>query len=90
VANQARFFRALGLKIRAQRKKCGYSQEDMISFGFSARHWQQIEKGRPITMTTFLRISVVLKAPLSRLLRGLDKEIERRVPSRLIDIRKFG
>jgi hypothetical protein len=24
----------------------------MISFGFSARHWQQIEAGRPITLTT--------------------------------------
>jgi hypothetical protein len=27
----------------------GHSQEDMISFGFSARHWQQIEAGRPLT-----------------------------------------
>jgi hypothetical protein len=28
----------------------------MISFGFSASHWQQIEAGRPITLTTLLRI----------------------------------
>ena len=35
----------------------GLSQEDMISFGFSARHWQQIEAGRPITVKTLLRIS---------------------------------
>ena len=27
--------------------------------GFSARHWQQIERGRPITCMTLLRISVV-------------------------------
>ena len=27
----------------------------MISFGFSARHWQQIDAGRPITMTTLLQ-----------------------------------
>ena len=37
------FFRALGQRIRDLRIEGGYSQEDTISFGFSARHWQQIE-----------------------------------------------
>ncbi len=50
--NQGKFFRALGQRVRRLREKSGYSQEDMISFGFSARHWQQIEAGRPITATT--------------------------------------
>jgi hypothetical protein len=34
-------FRALGLRLKAMRRKAGYSQEDMLSFGFSTRHWQQ-------------------------------------------------
>jgi len=79
VANQARFFRVLGKRIREQREKRGYSQEDMISFGFSARHWQQIERGRPITVMTLLRICVTLRIPLSRMLRGLDKVVEKTI-----------
>ena len=51
----------------------GYSQEDMISFGFSARHWQQVEAGRPITVWTLLRICGVFDTPMERLVRGLDK-----------------
>jgi len=46
----------------------------MISFGFSARHWQQIEAGRPITVTTLLRICDTLHVPMARLVRGLDKQ----------------
>jgi hypothetical protein len=45
--------------------------EDMIARGFSARHWQQIEKGRPINCTTLLRISIVFKVSVSSLVRGL-------------------
>jgi len=71
VGNQERFFRALGLRIKNLRRKRGYSQEDMISFGFSARHWQQIEAGRPITVSTLLRIGQVFKIPVDRLVRGL-------------------
>jgi transcriptional regulator with XRE-family HTH domain len=55
--------------------KQGYSQEDMISFGFSARHWQQIEAGRPITVTTLLRICEVFEVPVAKLVRGLDDGI---------------
>ena len=47
----------------------------MISFGFSARHWQQIEAGRPITVSTLLRICGVFKTSLERLVRGLDEGI---------------
>lgn len=45
----------------------------MISFGFAARHWQQIEAGRPITVTTLLRICEVFRVPAARMLKGLDK-----------------
>ncbi len=58
--------------MRDLRKKRGYSQEDMISFGFSARHWQQIEAGRPITVTTLLRICEALEISMTSLVRGLD------------------
>ncbi len=70
--NQAKFFKALGTKVRGLRKQRGYSQEDMIYFGFSARHWQQIEAGRPITMTTLLRICEVFEVPVASVVRGLD------------------
>ena len=74
MANQETFFRALGTRVRELRKKRGYSQEDMLSFGFSTRHWQQVEAGRPITVTTLLRICEVFGVPMSKLVRGLDKD----------------
>jgi transcriptional regulator with XRE-family HTH domain len=63
------------------RKARGYSQEDMISFGFSARHWQQVEAGRPITVTTLMRICEVFEIPMSSLVRGLDAGIMNRLTS---------
>jgi transcriptional regulator with XRE-family HTH domain len=74
VANQDKFFGALGARVRELRKKHGYSQEDMLSFGFSTRHWQQVEAGRPITVTTLLRICEVFATPMSKLVQGLDRE----------------
>ncbi len=73
--DERRFFKALGQRIRGLRKQRGYSQEDMISFGFSARHWQQIEAGRPITVRTLLRICAVFKVRVDRMVRGLDRGI---------------
>lgn len=72
--DQEKFFRALGRRIRALRKRAKYTQEDMISFGFSARHWQQIEAGRPITVRTLLRICDTFHVRLNRLVVGLDEE----------------
>jgi len=77
VIDQGRFFRALGRRVRSLRQKKRYSQEDMIGFGFSARHWQQIEAGRPITVTTLLRICHIFHIPMSQLVRGLDRGIYR-------------
>jgi transcriptional regulator with XRE-family HTH domain len=75
VANQQTFFHRLGRRIRELRRKWSYSQEDMISYGFSARHWQQIEAGRPITVSTLLRICAVFDISVERLVRGLDRGI---------------
>jgi transcriptional regulator with XRE-family HTH domain len=66
VIDQEKFFRTLGRRIRALRKRSKYTQEDMISFGFSARHWQQIEAGRPITVRTLLRICDTFGVRLDR------------------------
>jgi transcriptional regulator with XRE-family HTH domain len=74
VANQDQFFRALGVRVKELRKKRDYSQEDMLSFGFSTRHWQQVEAGRPITVTTLLRICEVFELPMSKLVQRLDGE----------------
>lgn len=74
MANQDQFFRALGVRVKELRKKRSFSQEDMLSFGFSTRHWQQIEAGRPITVTTLLRICEVFELPMEKLVQGLDKE----------------
>ena len=75
VVDHPRFFKALGLRIKELRQRRGQSQEDMISFGFSARHWQQIEAGRPITMITLLRICDVFKVRIAAVVRGLDRGI---------------
>jgi predicted DNA-binding transcriptional regulator AlpA len=65
-------------------EKNGYCQQDIIWFGFSARHWQQIEKGRPITLRTLLRICVVFRIPMARLVRGLDAHMHGRWDARLL------
>ena len=77
MVDHAKFFKALGERVKELRKKRGYSQEDMIAFGFSARHWQQIEAGRPITMKTLLRICDALKVRIAVVLRGTDEGIYR-------------
>ena len=77
MVDQDRFFQALGKRIKELRRARGLSQEDMISHGFSARHWQQIEAGRPITLRTLLRICDTFRTPLTRLLRGLEEGIYR-------------
>jgi transcriptional regulator with XRE-family HTH domain len=75
VPNQQRFFLRLGRRVHELRKKRGHTQEDMILYGFSARHWQQIEAGRPITVSTLLRICAVFETSVERLVRGLDNGI---------------
>jgi transcriptional regulator with XRE-family HTH domain len=75
VVDQAKFFKALGKRVRDLRRRKGWSQEDMIGFGFSARHWQQIEAGRPITVSTLLRICDVFRVPINRLVERFDQGV---------------
>jgi CheY-like chemotaxis protein/DNA-binding XRE family transcriptional regulator len=73
IANRELFFKELGRRVRDLREKAKYSQEDMSGFGFSARHWQQIETGRPTTMTTLLRICETFHINPEDLIRGLAR-----------------
>lgn len=70
-ARYARFFRALGHRVRSYRTERQLSQEDMIFHGFSVRHWQMIEAGRPITVSTLLRICEAFNLTLDQLVAGL-------------------
>jgi transcriptional regulator with XRE-family HTH domain len=65
------FFLQVGKRVRELRTRRGWSQEDMISHGYSARHWQQIEAGRPINVTTMLRICRTFGVPMEKLVKGL-------------------
>lgn len=76
-AHYARFFRALGHRIRSYRIERNLSQEDMISSGFSVRHWQMIEAGRPITVFTLLRVCDAFDISLEQLVAGLDHHLRK-------------
>ncbi len=78
MVNEGQFFHALGQRVKKLRSSRGYTQEDMIGFGFSARHWHQIEAGRPITVTTLLRICDTFGVRAAQLLDELDRGIYRK------------
>jgi transcriptional regulator with XRE-family HTH domain len=61
--------------MRELRLQHGLSQEDMILFGFSGKHWQQLEAGRPITVTTLLRACEALGVTMSEVVKDLDKGV---------------
>ena len=77
-AHYARFFRALGNRVRSYRTERGLSQEDMIFHGFSVRHWQMIESGRPITVFTLLRICETFDLTPEQLVAGLSPHLRKR------------
>jgi hypothetical protein len=48
----------------------------MIGFGFSARHWQQIESGRPITLATLIRACRAFDTQPSAVLLATEKTMK--------------
>ena len=72
----ARFFRALGQRIRSQRTERGLSQEAMFFYGFGVRHWQMIEAGRPITVYTLLRVCEACQIAPEQLVAGLGNTLK--------------
>jgi transcriptional regulator with XRE-family HTH domain len=77
-----KFFAALGPRIQQLRKRAGYSQEDMISFGYGVRYWQRVEAGKPITLRTLLRICRILGTPMEAVVRGLGPQAMKQPKSR--------
>ena len=69
------FFRSLGKHLRDERVRHRYTQEDMIAHGFSARHWQQIEAGRSITIKTLLRACSTFDIKPSTLIRRVEVDL---------------
>ena len=70
--DESQFFKGLGARIKQLREEAGYSQEDMLSHGYSVRYWQKVEAGKPITLRTLLRICRTFGAPMGDVVRGLD------------------
>src|ERR1035437_385652 len=77
-AHYARYFRALGHRVRSYRMERKLTQEDMISYGFSLRHWQMVESGRPITLFTLLRICEAFDIAPETLVEGLAGHLRKR------------
>jgi transcriptional regulator with XRE-family HTH domain len=48
--------------------------------GLRAKHWQQLETGRPITVETLLRICQALDVTLAFLVDNLDEGIYKELP----------
>ena len=69
---ESQFFKGLGVRIKRLREEAGYSQEDMLSHGYSVRYWQKIEAGKPITLRTLLRICRIFSTPMCDIVRALD------------------
>ena len=76
--DETAFFKGLGSRIKALRENAGFSQEDMISHGYSVRYWQKVEAGKPITLRTLLRICRLFAAPMCDVVRDLDEIPEKR------------
>lgn len=78
MADETKFFKGLGSRIKELRETAGYSQEDMLSHGYSVRYWQKVEAGKPITLRTLLRICRLFSAPMADVVNGLDEISKRR------------
>ena len=48
--------------------------------GLRAKHWQQLETGRPITVETLLRVCQALDVTLAFLITDLDAGIYKELP----------
>lgn len=68
-----KFFNEFGQMIRKIRQKKGWTLEDMVDHGFSAQHYQKIEKGKKeIGLYTCVRIAKAFNINLSKLFKAFD------------------
>jgi DNA-binding Xre family transcriptional regulator len=50
----------------------------MISHGFSVRHWQMMEAGRPITVFTLLRVCEAFDIPVEQLVASVAHHLRKK------------
>lgn len=65
-------FKEIGKLYSAERARLDRVQEDVIDYGFSVRHYQQLEAGRPHSLTTLFRVAEMYGVPPSKFLQGLN------------------
>jgi hypothetical protein len=66
-----REFKMLASRYKKLRLDKGMVQEDVQEHRFSVRHYQQLEAGRPHSLTTFFRLSSMFGVNPEVLLKGL-------------------
>jgi transcriptional regulator with XRE-family HTH domain len=64
-------FGKLGERYRKVRLAKKMVQEDVINHGFSVRHYQQLEAGRPHSLKTFFRVSKMFNMNPEVLIKGI-------------------
>ncbi len=64
-------YKKLGRRYRRLRLKKGMTQEDVLDFGFSVRHYQQLEAGRAHTLTTLYKLAGMFGVKASELVDGV-------------------
>lgn len=66
-------FKILGQRYRELRSRKGMVQEDVLEYGFSVRHYQQLEAGRPHSLGTLFRLAEMFQVQPESLVKGLLK-----------------
>lgn len=64
-------FKKLATRYKELRLHRGMVQEDVLEYDFSVRHYQQLEAGRPHSLTTFFRLSAMFEIQPETLIQGL-------------------
>ena len=68
----AQTFKELGSRYRKLRYKNHMVQEDVAEYGFSVRHYQQLEAGRSHSLRTLFRIADMFDVKPETLIKGLS------------------
>ena len=64
-------FEILGTRYRKLRLERKMILEDVLEHGFSVRHYQQVESGRPHTMKTFFRVCKMFRIDPEVMIKGV-------------------
>ena len=64
-------FEKLGARYRKVRLERKMVQEDVLAHGFSVRHYQQLESGRPHSLKTFFRVTKMFNIDPEKLIKGV-------------------